>query len=98
MAKSLSVDLRRRVFDAVEAGSSCGVAADRFGVGVSSGDLLGAAGNLARRALTGSHPSLSLEDDSLCRRPPSIGRERGNVPGWGDERRPYWLCVEQVLL
>jgi len=36
MAKSLSVDLRRRVVDAVEAGSSCRAAAGRFGVGVSS--------------------------------------------------------------
>ena len=36
MAKSLSVDLRRRVVDAVEAGSSCHAAAARFGVGVSS--------------------------------------------------------------
>jgi transposase len=36
MAKSLSVDLRRRVVDAVEAGSSCRAAAERFGVGVSS--------------------------------------------------------------
>lgn len=36
MAKSLSVDLRRRVVDAVEEGSSCRAAAARFGVGVSS--------------------------------------------------------------
>ena len=36
MAQSLSVDLRRRVVDAVEAGSSCRAAAARFGVGVSS--------------------------------------------------------------
>lgn len=36
MAKALSVDLRRRVVDAVEAGSSCRAAAARFGVGVSS--------------------------------------------------------------
>ena len=36
MAKSLSVDLRRRVVDAVEEGSSCHAAAARFGVGVSS--------------------------------------------------------------
>ena len=36
MAKALSVDLRRRVVDAVEAGSSCRQAAARFGVGVSS--------------------------------------------------------------
>ena len=36
MAKSLSIDLRRRVVAAVEAGSSCRAAAARFGVGVSS--------------------------------------------------------------
>jgi transposase len=36
MAKSLSIDLRRRVVDAVEAGSSCRAAAERFGIGVSS--------------------------------------------------------------
>jgi len=36
MAKSLSVDLRRRVVDAVEQGASCRAAAERFGVGVSS--------------------------------------------------------------
>ena len=36
MAKALSLDLRRRVVDAVHAGSSCRAAAARFGVGVSS--------------------------------------------------------------
>ena len=36
MAKALSVDLRRRVVDAVEAGASCRQAAARFRVGVSS--------------------------------------------------------------
>jgi len=36
MAKSLSVDLRRRVVDAVEEGASRRAAAERFGVGVSS--------------------------------------------------------------
>ena len=36
MAKSLSVDLRRRVVDAIEAGASCRSAAARFGVSVSS--------------------------------------------------------------
>lgn len=36
MAKSLSIDLRRRVVAAVEEGSSCRSAAERFGVGVSS--------------------------------------------------------------
>ncbi len=36
MSKVLSVDLRRRVVDAVEAGSSCRATAERFGVGVSS--------------------------------------------------------------
>lgn len=36
MAKALSVDLRRRVVDAIEAGASCRQAAERFGVGVSS--------------------------------------------------------------
>jgi transposase len=36
MAKALSVDLRRRVMNAVDAGASCRAAAARFGVGVSS--------------------------------------------------------------
>ena len=36
MAKALSIDLRQRVVDAVEAGLSRRAAADRFGVGVSS--------------------------------------------------------------
>lgn len=36
MAKALSVDLRRRVVDAVDAGGSCRSAAARFGVSVSS--------------------------------------------------------------
>jgi len=36
MARSLSVDLRRRVVAAVEAGASRRQAAERFGVGVSS--------------------------------------------------------------
>ena len=36
MAKSLSVDFRRRVVDAIEAGASCRSAAARFGVSVSS--------------------------------------------------------------
>jgi len=36
MAKALSVDLRGRVVNAVEAGASCRQAAARFGVGVSS--------------------------------------------------------------
>ncbi|MEQ9125167.1 MAG: IS630 family transposase, partial [Alphaproteobacteria bacterium] len=33
MATALSVDLRRRVVDAVAAGASCRAAASRFGVG-----------------------------------------------------------------
>ena len=36
MAKSLSLDLRRRVGDAVEQGLSCRQAAERFGVSASS--------------------------------------------------------------
>jgi transposase len=36
MAKSLSVDLRRRVMDAIEQGLSCRKAAERFGVSASS--------------------------------------------------------------
>lgn len=36
MAKALSVDLRLRVVNAIEAGASCRAAAARFGVGVSS--------------------------------------------------------------
>ena len=36
MARSLSVDLRRRVVGAIEGGSSCRAAAQRFGVSASS--------------------------------------------------------------
>lgn len=36
MSKSLSVDLRRRVVDAIENGLSCRQAAERFGVSASS--------------------------------------------------------------
>ncbi len=36
MSKALSVDLRQRVVDAVQSGSSCRAAAARFDVGVSS--------------------------------------------------------------
>ena len=36
MARSLSVDLRRRVVGAIEGGSSCRAAAERFGVSPSS--------------------------------------------------------------
>ena len=36
MAKSLSIDLRRRVVDAIEQGFSCRQAAERFGVSASS--------------------------------------------------------------
>jgi transposase len=36
MARSLSVDLRRRVVDAIESGLSCRAAAQRFGVSASS--------------------------------------------------------------
>ena len=36
MARSLSVDLRRRVVDAIEGGLSCRAAAQRFGVSASS--------------------------------------------------------------
>jgi transposase len=36
MGQALSVDLRRRVVEAVEAGASCRAAAARFGVSVSS--------------------------------------------------------------
>ncbi len=36
MAKSLSLDLRRRVVDTIERGLSCRQAAERFGVSASS--------------------------------------------------------------
>lgn len=36
MAKALSIDLRKRVIGAIEAGSSCRQAAERFGVGVAT--------------------------------------------------------------
>ena len=40
MPAALSPDLRKRVIGAVEAGSSCRQAAERFGVGEGNGDPL----------------------------------------------------------
>ena len=53
MAKALSVDLRRRVVDAVDAGGSCRSAAARFGVSGLVGDPMGGARPGARRSRAG---------------------------------------------
>ena len=54
MAKSLSLDLRRRVVDAIEQGLSCRQAAERFGVSASSAirwlDRLKQQGDIAQRS------------------------------------------------
>lgn len=77
MAKSLSVDLRRRVVDAVDEGSSCRAAAKRFGVGVSS------AIRWVRRARTRG----SLEPDKRGgnHRSHQIDAHRDLILGWIDE-------------
>lgn len=77
MAKSLSVDLRRRVVDAVEAGASCRAAAERFGVGVSSAirwvQRARARGHVDPDKRGGNHRSHRIDD------------HRDLILGWVDE-------------
>ena len=65
MAKSLSVDLRRRVVDAIERGLSCRQSAERFGVSASSAirwrDRLKKQGDVAPKRQGGDRKSGRIE-------------------------------------
>jgi hypothetical protein len=77
MARSLSVDLRRRVVGAIEGGSSCRAAAQRFGVSASSAIRWWARGNGGGRyqaQTPGGRPPFAT-DRSPCRTNP-FGRGR----------------------
>ena len=74
MARALSLDLRRRVVEAVAGGSSCRAAADRFGVGASS-----AIRWVARARETGDYaPKKQGGDRRSCR----IDAHRALILGW----------------
>ena len=77
MAKALSVDLRRRVVAAVEAGSSRRGAADRFGVGISS-----AIRWVAQARETGD---VAPKPQGGARRPSRIDPHGDLIMGWLDE-------------
>jgi transposase len=68
MAKSLSVDLRRRVVDAIERGLSCRQAAARFGVSASSAirwlDRLKKQGGIAAKTQGGDRKSGRIEAEA----------------------------------
>ncbi len=68
MAKSLSVDLRRRVVDAIEHGLSCRQAAARFGVSASSAirwlDRLKKQGDVAAKRQGGDRKSGRIEAEA----------------------------------
>jgi transposase len=68
MAKALSVDLRRRVVNAIERGLSCRRAAERFGVSASSAirwrERLVRQGNLAPRKQGGDRKSGRIEAEA----------------------------------
>lgn len=68
MAKSLSVDLRRRVVDAIEHGLSCRQAAARFGVSASSAirwlDRLKKPGDVAAKRQGGDRRSGRIEAEA----------------------------------
>jgi transposase len=69
MAKALSVDLRRRVVNAIERGLSCRQAAERFGVSASSSAIrwrerLVKQGNLAPRKQGGDRKSGRIEAEA----------------------------------
>ena len=65
MSKALSVDLRKRVVDAVDGGASRRVAAERFGVSASSAmrwkKRERETGNVAPKALGGDRRSARIE-------------------------------------
>src|SRR5208282_1197944 len=68
MAKSLSLDLRRRVVDAIEHGLSCRQAAERFGVSASSAirwlDRLKKQGGVAAKRQGGDRKSGRIEAEA----------------------------------
>jgi transposase len=68
MAKSLSLDLRRRVVDAIERGLSCRQAAERFGVSASSAirwlDRLKKQGEVAAKRQGGDRKSGRIEAEA----------------------------------
>ena len=68
MAKSLSLDLRRRVVDAIEQGLSCRQAAERFGVSASSAirwlDRLKQQGDIAAKKQGGDRKSGRIEAEA----------------------------------
>jgi transposase len=68
MGKSLSVDLRRRVVDAIETGLSCRRAAERFGVSASSAirwfDRLKKQGDVAPKRQGGDRKSGRIEAEA----------------------------------
>jgi transposase len=68
MAKSLSLDLRRRVVDAIERGLSCRRAATRFGVSASSAirwlDRLKKQGDVAAKRKGGDRKSGRIEAEA----------------------------------
>ena len=68
MAKSLSVDLRRRVVDAIKRGLSCRQAAARFGVSASSAirwlDRLKKQGDVAAKKQGGDRKSGRIEAEA----------------------------------
>ena len=65
MAKSLSLDLRRRVVDAIEQGLSCRQAAERFGVSASSAiRWLKQQGDIAAKKQGGDRKSGRIEAEA----------------------------------
>ena len=78
MAKALSIDLRRRVVAAVEAGSSRRQAADRFGVGISS-----AIRWVAQSRETGD---IAPKPQGGARRPSRIDPHADLIMGWLGEK------------
>ena len=68
MAKALSIDLRRRVVDAIEQGFSCRQAAERFGVSASSAirwlDRLKKQGDVAAKRQGGDRKSGRIEAEA----------------------------------
>jgi transposase len=68
MSKALSVDLRRRVVDAVEQGLSCRQAAERFGVSAASAirwlDRLRKQGTVAAKRQGGDRKSGRIEAEA----------------------------------
>jgi transposase len=88
LAKALSVDLRSRVVDAMEAAASCQAAAARFGVGQSS------AIRWVVRART--RGNLSTDRRGGNHRSHWIGAQRVLVLGWVEAKTPL-VQAEGVL-